>query len=35
MDFISPAFENSAESSMNNSIDPFEVGTLKKFLNEI
>lgn len=35
MDFIPPAFENSAESSMNNSIDPFEVGTLKKFLNEI
>ena len=34
MDFIHPAFENSAESSMNNSIDPFEVGTLKKILNE-
>ena len=34
MDFIHPAFENSPESSMNNSIDPFEVSALKKILNE-
>ncbi len=34
MNFIHPAFENSAESYMNNSIDPFEVGALKKILNE-
>ena len=34
MNFIHPAFENSAESSMNNYIDPSEVGALKKILNE-
>jgi len=34
MNFIHPAFENSAESYMNNSIDPLEVGALKKILNE-
>jgi len=34
MDFIHPAFENSAESYMNNSIDAFEVSALKKFLSE-
>jgi len=34
MDFIHPAFENSPESSMNNSIDPLEVSALKKILNE-
>ncbi len=34
MDFIHPAFENSPESSMNNSIDPLEVAALKKILNE-
>ena len=34
MNFIHPAFENSPESSMNNSIDPFEVSALKKTLNE-
>ena len=35
MKFIHPAFENSAESYMNNSIDAFEVTALKKILNEI
>jgi copper homeostasis protein len=35
MDFIHPAFENSAESYMNNSIDPGEVRFLKKILGEI
>jgi copper homeostasis protein len=35
MEFIHPAFENSAESYMNNSIDAFEVSALKKFLSEI
>ena len=35
MNFIHPAFENSAESYMNNSIDPLEVSALKKFLKEI
>ena len=34
MDFIHPAFENSAESYMNNSIDAFEVSALKKILSE-
>jgi hypothetical protein len=34
MNFIHPAFENSAESYMNNSIDPLEVSALKKILNE-
>ena len=34
LDFIHPAFENSPESSMNNSIDPLEVSALKKILNE-
>jgi copper homeostasis protein len=34
MDFIHPAFENSAESYINNSIDPMEVNDLKKTLNE-
>ena len=34
MNFIHPAFENSPESSMNNSIDPLEVSDLKKILNE-
>jgi copper homeostasis protein len=34
MDFIHPAFENSAESYMNNSIDAFEVSALKKILKE-
>jgi copper homeostasis protein len=32
--FIHPAFENSAESYMNNSIDALEVRALKKILNE-
>src|SRR5215469_5303602 len=32
MKFIHPAFENSAESYMNNSIDPGEVSALKKIL---
>jgi copper homeostasis protein len=35
MEFIHPAFENSSESYMNNSIDAFEVSALKKILNEI
>jgi len=35
MKFIPPAFENSDESYMNNSIDAFEVTALKKILNEI
>ena len=35
MNFMHPAFENSAESYMNNSIDPLEVSALKKFLKEI
>ena len=34
MEFIHPAFENSAESYMNNFIDAFEVNALKKSLNE-
>src|SRR6476620_8110188 len=34
MNFIHPAFENSQENSMNNSIDPLEVSALKKILNE-
>lgn len=34
MKFIHPAFENSAESYMNNSIDAFEVSALKKILSE-
>jgi copper homeostasis protein len=34
MNFIHPAFENSAESYMNNSIDAFEVSGLKKILDE-
>jgi copper homeostasis protein len=34
MDFIHPAFENSAESFMNNSIDPEEVRLLRKILNQ-
>jgi copper homeostasis protein len=34
MDFIRIAFENSAESYMNNFIDAFEVNALKKSLNE-
>ncbi len=33
--FIHPAFENSAESYMNNSIDTLEVSALKKILNEM
>ena len=35
MDFIHPAFENSEESYMNNSIDPGEVRFLKKILEEL
>ena len=35
MDFIHPAFENSAESYMNNSINAFEVSALKNLLKEI
>ena len=35
MNFIHPAFENSAESYMNNSIAAFEVSALKKILKEI
>ena len=35
MNFIHPAFENSAESYMNNSIDAFEVSALKKILSEL
>ena len=35
MDFIHPAFENSAESYLNNSIDASEVSALKKILKEI
>ena len=35
MDFIHPAFENSAESYMNNSIDTFEVTELKRILKEM
>lgn len=35
MKFIHPAFENSAESYANNSINASEVGALKKILNEI
>jgi len=34
MEFIHPAFENSAESYTNNSIDPMEVNELKITLNE-
>jgi len=34
MEFIHPAFENSAETYMNNFIDAFEVNALKKSLNE-
>jgi len=34
MEFIHVAFENSAESYMNNFIDAFEVNALKKSLNE-
>ena len=34
MEFLHPAFENSAESYMNNFIDAFEVNALKKSLNE-
>jgi len=34
MKFIHPAFENSAESYMNNSIDSLEVAALKKILSE-
>lgn len=34
MKFIHSAFENSAESYMNNSIDPVEVAALKKILSE-
>ena len=33
--FIHPAFEHSAESYMNNSIDALEVSALKKILNEM
>jgi len=35
MEFIHPAFENSAESYMNNSIDPASVGELKNILKEL
>ena len=35
MNFIHPAFENSAESYMNNSIAAFEVSALKNILKEI
>jgi copper homeostasis protein len=35
MKFIHRAFENSAESYMNNSIDASEVSALKKMLSEI
>jgi len=35
MKFIHPAFENSAESYMNNAIDASEVNTLRKILSEI
>jgi copper homeostasis protein len=35
MKFFHPAFENSAESYMNNSIDPAEVSALKKILSEL
>jgi copper homeostasis protein len=35
MDFIHPAFKDSTESYMNNSIDPAEVNALKKILNEV
>jgi copper homeostasis protein len=35
MKFIHPAFENSAESYLNNSIDALEVRALKKILNEM
>lgn len=35
MKFIHAAFENSAESYINNSIDSFEVGALKKILDEM
>jgi copper homeostasis protein len=35
MKFIHPAFENSAESYMNNSIAPSEVSALKKILSEL
>ena len=35
MKFIHPAFGNSAESYMNNAIDPLEVSALKKVLNEL
>jgi len=35
MSFIHPSFEHSAESYMNNSIDPAEVSALKKLLTEI
>ena len=34
MEFIHPAFENSAESYMNNFIDAFDVNALKRSLNE-
>jgi len=34
MEFIHPAFENSAETYMNNFIDAFEVNALKRSLNE-
>jgi hypothetical protein len=34
MKFIHPAFENSEESYLNNSIDAFEVCALKKILKE-
>ncbi len=34
MEFIHPAFKDSAESYMNNSIDPGEVTALKKILDE-
>jgi copper homeostasis protein len=35
MKFLHPVFENSAESYMNNSIDPVEVSALKKILDEM
>ena len=35
MKFIHAAFENSAESYMNNAIDPLEVSALKKVLSEL